>query len=113
MQERPCLPCGGSTLEQYKVQLTPRANRDLDAIYQYIAAQLLAPDTALKQVERIEQGILDLDTLPYRWPVRTKGAYAGKGYRQAQVDNYTIVYRVDEARKWVIILTVRYSASNF
>ena len=82
-------------MEQYKVQLTPRANRDLDAIYQYIAAQLLAPDTALKQVERIEQGILDLDTLPYRWPVRTKGAYAGKGYRQAQVDYYYIVFRVD------------------
>lgn len=113
MQKRRCPPYGGSTLEQYEVQLSPRANRDLDAIYQYIAEQLLSPDTALNQVDRIEQEILNLDTLPYRWPVRTKGAYAGKGYRQAQVDHYTIVYRVDEMRKWVIVLTVRYSASNF
>lgn len=51
-------------MERYKVFLSPKAHRDLDKIYAYIADSLLEPDTALALVERIEDGILSLDTLP-------------------------------------------------
>ena len=44
---------------------------------------------------------------------RRVGAYAGKGYRQLFVKNYTVVFRIDEEHKTVIIVTVRYSASQF
>lgn len=57
-------------MERYKVFLSPKAHRDLDKIYAYIADSLLEPDTALALVERIEGGILSLDTLPYRCPER-------------------------------------------
>ncbi|MCI8891665.1 MAG: type II toxin-antitoxin system RelE/ParE family toxin, partial [Eubacterium sp.] len=35
------------------------------------------------------------------------------GYRQLLVENYTVIYRIDEAKKQVIIVTVRYSPGNF
>ena len=54
-----------------------------------------------------------LDQMPYRCPVRQTGAYANRGYRQLLVGNYTVIYRVDEAKKQVIVVTVRYSPSNF
>ena len=99
--------------EQYKVKLMSRALRDLDSIYAYIAQTLLEPGTALNLVSEIENEILSLEHFPYRCPIRRVGAYANKGYRQLFVKNYTVIFRVDEAEKTVIIVTVRYSASQF
>ena len=50
--------------------------------------------------------------MPYRCPKRKRGIYANKGYRQLFIKNYTIVYRIDEISKSVMIVTVRYSASD-
>ncbi|MDO4563974.1 MAG: type II toxin-antitoxin system RelE/ParE family toxin [Clostridia bacterium] len=100
-------------MDKYSVKLMSRALRDLDGIYAYIAKTLLEPGTALKQVERIEQAIYSLDEMPYRCPERKTGAYANRGYRQLFIDNYTAVFRVDEEQKAVIILTIRYSPSQF
>lgn len=100
-------------MERYKVFLSSKAHRDLDKIYAYIADSLLEPDTALALVERIEGEILSLDTLPYRCPERKTGAYANMGYRQLFVENYTVVYRIDEQNKRIVVVTVRYSKSQF
>ena len=100
-------------MERYKVFLSPKAHQDLDKIYAYIADSLLEPETALALVERIEGGILSLDTLPYRCPERKTGAYANMGYRQLFVENYTVVYRIDEQNKRIVVVTVRYSKSQF
>ena len=68
---------------------------------------------AEKHAMLFEEAILSLATMPYRGAERKVGAFANKGYRQLFVKNYTIVYRVDEERKTVIIVTVRYSPSSF
>lgn len=91
----------------------PCALRDLDAIYVYIARSLQEPTTALDLVTLIEQEILSLETMPYRYPTRKTGAYANRGYRQLFIKNYVVVYRVNEAQKTVIIVTVRYAPSRF
>ena len=71
------------------------------------------PGTALKLVERIENAIFSLETMPYRCPERRRGAYAYRGYRQLLVENYTVIYRIQESEKQVIVVTVRYSSSEF
>ena len=100
-------------MDKYSVMLMKRAQRDLDGIYTYIARSFSEPGTALALVERIEKQILSLDQMPYRCPERTRGAYANQGYRELLVENYTVIYRVDEPTKQVIVVTVRYSRSNF
>ena len=100
-------------MDKYRVVLTPRALRDLDGIYLYIARTFLEPGTALNLVDAIEREIFSLEIMPNRWPERRTGAYAGKGYRQLFVKNYTAVYRVDEAERLVCVVTVRYSPSRF
>ncbi len=99
--------------EKYKVVMTSRAVRDLDGIYRYIAQNLLEPGTALRLVDELEQGILSLELFPGRCPFRRTGIYANKGYRQLFVKNYTVIFRVDETEKMVVIVTVRYSPSQF
>ena len=100
-------------MDKYSVKLMSRALRDLDGIYDYIAHTLLKPGTHLNQVGRIEDAILSLETMPYRCPERKRGAYANRGYRQLFVENYTAIFRIDEAKKTVIVVTVRYSPSDF
>lgn len=100
-------------MTKYNVKLMQRASVDLDDIYNHIADDLKEIGTAEKMADALENAILSLDEMPYRGSIRRTGAFANRGYRQLFVKNFTIVYRIDEARKMVIIVTVRYTPSSF
>ncbi len=100
-------------MDNYKVLISLEAYKDLDSIYYYIKNQLKEPSIALDIVKLIEESILKLGIFPYRGSERKLGIYGNKIYRQIFVKNYTIVYRIDEYNKQVIILTIRYSLSDF
>lgn len=100
-------------MDKYVIKLYPRAYRDLDEIYAYIADTLLESNTAIKLIDEIESIILSLETFPERGSIRRVGAYANQGYRQLFYKKYTIIYRVVEEKKEVHVLMIRYSASNF
>jgi len=93
--------------------LTDRALRDLDGIYQYIAETLIEPAVALNLVDEIEAALLSLYFMPHRCSERRVGAFANQGYRQLFVKNYTALFRTDEEKMLVIVVTVRYSKSQF
>lgn len=99
-------------MDKYKVQINPRAIRELDNIYEYIATEKLAPENAKGQVNRIKGAILNLGTFPQAHQERNEGRYAGKGYRQLLVDNYIVVFRIDEISKIVYVVTVQYQGRN-
>jgi plasmid stabilization system protein ParE len=98
---------------KYSVKLLPRAYRDLDGIYTYIAETLLEPGIAAKLADSLEEAIFSLENMPQRGSLRKTGAYANKGYRLLFVGNFTVVYRVSEAKKRVLVVTIRYSKSQF
>ena len=100
-------------MDKYEVKLLPKAYRDIDQIYAYIAAEIKAPETAKDLVRSIEDSILALEEFPRRGAERKVGVYAHRGYRQLFVKNFTIIYRIDEKMKYVIIVTVKYSQSSF
>lgn len=93
---------------KYKVKVNPRAIRDLDNIYEYIADEKLAPENAKGQVERIKKAVLSLDTFPQSHQERNEGRYAGRGYRQLLIDNYIAIFRIDEPHKTVYVITIQY-----
>jgi plasmid stabilization system protein ParE len=90
-----------------------RASDDLDNIYNYIADEFKEIGTAENMADILEKAILSLGDLPYRGTLRKTGAFANKNYRQLLVKNFTIVYRIDEKKKMVIIVTIRYTPSSF
>lgn len=99
-------------MAKYTIKLLQSASRDLDDIYNHIADDFKEIDTAEKMANALEDAILSLDEMPYRGSVRKTGAFANRGYRQLFVKNFTIVYRIDETGKMVIIVTVRYTPSS-
>jgi len=78
----------------YRVTMLNHAFRDLDGIFEYIAKTLMEPSVALNIVDDIEAAILSLEVMPHRCPERKIGAYAGRGYRQLFVGNYTVLFRI-------------------
>ena len=88
-------------MEQYSVKLLSHALQDLDSIYTYVDQTLVEP------------AIFSLETFPHRCPERRNGTYANRGYRQLLIKNYTIVFRIDEMQRQVLVVTVRYSPSQF
>lgn len=100
-------------MDKYIVKLLPKAYRDIEQIYNYISQNFEEKEIALKLVNDIEDTIFSLESLPYRGAERKIGLYANKGYRQLFLKNFSVIYRVDEDKKYVIIVTVRYSRSNF
>ena len=99
-------------LDKYKVKVNPRAIRELDQIYEYIANEKLAPENAKGQVDRIKKSILSLDTFPQSHQERNEGRYAGKGYRQLLSDNCVVIFRMDEPCKTVYVVTIQYQGRN-
>ena len=94
-------------MEKYKVMLYPRALRDIDSIYAYIAREKLAPENAKSQTDRIWAAIETLDSFPSAHQDRQVGKYAGKGYKQLLIDNYLVIFRIDEQNKTVYVVTVQ------
>ena len=98
---------------KYTVKLYPRAYRDLDEIYSYIAINLTEPETADKMLIALENAIYSLEQFPERGSIRRVGAYADQDYRQIFVKNYTVIYRVRTDKQEVHIVTVRYAPRQF
>lgn len=102
-----------NTLDKYKIKINPKAIRELDNIYSYIANDKSAPENAVGQLKRIRKAILSLNIFPQSHQERTEGRYAKKGYRQLLVDNYIVIFRIDETNKTVYIITIQYQVEIY
>ncbi|WP_317854852.1 type II toxin-antitoxin system RelE/ParE family toxin [Chakrabartyella piscis] len=96
---------------KYTVEISKEAKEDLYMIYRYIAYELLAKETALHQIERIEKGILSLDEMPERH--RIYDASKWQDLRMLPVDNYCIFYIVNHNAGKVNIARVLYGKRDF
>lgn len=97
-------------MKQYQVEITNRALSDMEAIYNHIAIVFHAPDTAIKQYNRIAERIESLEILPERCRLLESQPEREQGIRQLLVDNYSAFYVVGDSK--VTVLRVLYSASD-
>ena len=94
------------------MMLYPRAYRDIEDIYAYIAMEKLSPDNAKAQTDRIWNALRALEAFPSAHQDRLEGKYAGRGYKQLLIDHYLVLFRIDEKKKTVYVVTVQYQGRN-
>ncbi len=99
-------------MDKYSVMLYPRAFRDIDDIYAYIALEKMSPENAKGQTDRIWDAVKSLEQLSESHQDRLVGRFAGKGYKQLIVDNYIIIFKIDKEQNRVYIVTVQYQGRN-
>ena len=96
----------------FNVVTSTQADEDLRGIFEYIAFELLSPENAEKQLERLERQILSLDEMPERFPRYGKEPWHSSGLRFAAVDNYIVFYIPDIEEQVVTVLRVMYSGRS-
>ena len=97
-------------MKEYKVDITKEALSDMEAIYEYIANELLAPEYAIGQYNRIANAILKLSDFPEKYRVMRSETERLREIRRMVVDNYSVFYLIRGDR--IIVTSVLYSASD-
>lgn len=92
---------------KYSVKLYSEFSRELGELSIYITRRFDAPQRAQKQAARIVKAAESLAVSPKRHRVRKTDSH-GRELRFFPVDNYTLVYSVDDNAKTVSILRVVY-----
>ena len=100
-------------MKNYYVDLTPKAQRDISSILDYIAIELCAPTASLNLNAKILEQIDKLEAFPLCGEIYIPEIPLKHEYRRLAVDNYLIFYTVNEATEVVTIMHVVYGASNY
>ena len=96
----------------YEIEVSEQADSDLRGIFEYLAFELQALENASGQLDRLEEQILSLDTIPERYRKYEKEPWKTRGLRVLPVDNYVILYIPDSDKKVVTILRVMYAGRD-
>lgn len=96
----------------YEVVTTEQAEYDLRGIYEYIAFELLSPENAAGQLDRLEENILGLETFPEKFRGYEKEPWKSRGLRVMPVDNYLVFYISDKEAETVTIIRVMYDGRD-
>ena len=98
--------------DKYEVILSPLAFDDLDDIYNGVLQVSKDLDTAKLYLEAIKDKIIELEDNPQIHPIRKYGIFANKGYRYTDVKKYSIIFKILEDRKEVLIVTICLTSSD-
>ena len=89
---------------RFEVLLTAHAERDLEELYDYIAAQD-SPGSAAQVLDRIEKALQGLSTFPDRGSHPKELLELGiRDYRQVFFKPYRLIYRFLEQRVYVYLI---------
>lgn len=97
---------------KYKVMYTAGAKKDLQNIFRYISEELLTPENAVGQTERIMEAVRKLDTMPKRNRLYEEEPWHSRGLRFFPVDNYLVFYKTDDETEIVYVVRIMYSGRD-
>ena len=97
---------------KYKVMYTAGAKKDLRNIFRYISEELLAPENAAGQTERIMMAIRKLDTMPNRNRFYEEEPWHSRGLRFFLVDNYLVFHKTDDETEMVYVVRIMYGGRD-
>lgn len=97
---------------KFKVQYSSEALDDLRALFEYIANELQAPETATAQYRRISEAVKKLDEMPTRFPLYQYEPWFSEGMRWLPVDNYLVFFFSDEKLKTVSVARIMYKGRD-
>ena len=80
----------------YRLDVSDRAEQDLDLIITYIAEKLAAPIAAADFAGEVYDCYDHLENNPYMYEKCRDPTLQKEGYRRAVVKNYLLVFKVDD-----------------
>ena len=97
-------------MKPYRVRITGRAAKDVEAIHRYLAEEQHAPETARRVCEQLAEGIASLERSPERCPLLESEPERSRGLRSLAVGDYNLVFVI--GGEDVTVLRVLFSESR-
>ena len=98
---------------EYSLKLTNEFMEEFDEICKYISEVLKAPDASKRLRERVMYNVLLLKKTPNMYEAIEKLDRVKKKYRRFAVNNYVVLYTVDEEMKIIYIAHIYYGGRNY
>ena len=98
---------------QYKVIITPTALKEMNRIYDYILADLYADIAAEDLMNLVEEKIQNLKYAPKIYAEIEEFDELRRRYRRIVVNNYVILYTIDEDNAVVYVTHMYYGSKNY
>ncbi|MDR2089537.1 MAG: type II toxin-antitoxin system RelE/ParE family toxin [Clostridiales Family XIII bacterium] len=100
-------------MERSDIEITAAADRDMGAIFAYIATSSNEVGIAAKFVEEMRAAVQALSRMPQRHPFSRDGFLSAQGFRILVAGNYLAFFVVDEASRRVILHRVLHGKRNY
>lgn len=97
---------------KFAIKITAQADNDIRNIYEYIAYELQSPENSSGQLDRIEKCIMSLDDMPERYRFYDREPWKSRGLHIVPVDNYCVLFIVDNDDRTVFIMRVMYGGRD-
>ena len=97
----------------YKLFITQNASDELDGIVNYISNHLDNPSAAVSFLDKAEDCYSRLSDNPKIYQLCDYQDFKEKGYRKAVVNNYVMIYRIDEVTDTVYILHIFFGRQDY
>lgn len=94
--------------DAYLIKITAQAQNQMREIAHYIASELQSPDTALRLLDTLENGISSLSVFPHRAALTEEEPWHTYGIRKLQVKNFFVYFWIDQDANEVQITAVVY-----
>lgn len=98
---------------KYKVIITPTAYKEINKIYNYITEDLYAEKAARKLMRKVEEEIQRLKYAPKIHTEIEKNDELKRNYRRIVINNYIILYTIDEENNLVFVSHMYYGGRNY
>jgi len=98
---------------EYKVIITSKARSEIGGILEYISVDLKNKSVARKLKNKIKESIKSLKFMPKRFTKIDLTDKFQREYYRVLVDNYAILYNVDDENHIVYIVHIYYSKKNY
>jgi len=97
----------------YDLLLTEIAEQDLDGIVDYITGKLANPAAACALLDKIEECYGFLKSTPRMYNECADAYLKSRGYRKALINNYLLIFRIDEKAQAVYVLRFFYGGQDY
>ena len=102
-----------SKKEIYEIEFTEDARDEIREIYEYISKNLVNKEAAKRLMRKMRNSVMDLAESPRLYAKIEKKDRMKKEFRRIVVDNYIILYKIDENKKTVYISHMYYGKRNY
>nr|QGT51086.1 hypothetical protein Firmicute1046_1620 [uncultured Firmicutes bacterium] len=98
---------------KYDVIVSDEAHNDIDNVLNYIVNLLKNPIAAKNLLGKIEESYVDLADNPFMYAHCHNSRLHNDGYRKVVINNYVLIYRIDEAKNFVYVVRFFYGRQNY